>query len=205
MEFVHTIENVMSKELCKEIIEKYEKDTRKTPAKLDEGIIDNDIRKNSVLYINDLEDWRCIDEQIYKCVSRVIGEYIERTKIVLDQDHPPDILEEYLDDDGYHIQSYEEGDFYNWHHDELVKDRRCLTVMFYLNDMKEEDGGTTDFRIGGPLTSIVPKEGMSLIFPSNWCYMHRAGVVKNNAKKYTIITWIKIRHSFITNIPSINV
>ena len=32
-----------------------------------------------------------------------------------------------------------------------------------------------------------------------------AGIVKNNAKKYTIITWIKIRHSFINNVPSINV
>jgi len=55
--------------------------------------------------------------------------------------------------------------------------RRQITSITYLND--DYEGGATVFRDG---TTITPRAGETLIFPSHWCFRHRGRKVSSGIK-----------------------
>jgi prolyl 4-hydroxylase len=77
----------------------------------------------------------------------------------------PEMNSEYLQ-----LLHYEEGEFYGTHNDYIPYERqrppgvRILTFYFYLNDMKEKDGGGTHF----PKLNLTvsPKKGRAVLWPS---------------------------------------
>ena len=86
---------------------------------------------------------------------------------------------------------YREDQEYSWHIDaplipkgpEHIKaHERLISVVCYLNDNFE--GGETEVID----TLFTPVKGKALIFPSNWCYPHRACPVSKGTK-YAITTW----------------
>ena len=97
---------------------------------------------------------------------------------------------------------YEEGQFYEQHHDLSVIHEnyqygpRILTFFFYLNDV--ESGGETEFKSLN--FTATPKKGTALVWPSvtddltkleDWTW-HAALPVKKG-KKYGANTWVHIR------------
>ena len=56
---------------------------------------------------------------------------------------------------------------------------RLFTCIFYLNTMKEESGGRTEFLSG---RKVLPKAGKLLIFPATWSNIHCGSWVKDEHK-----------------------
>ena len=85
------------------------------------------------------------------------------------------------------ILEYQPGQRYRFHHDaatdkKLKEYERKISVILYLNEGFE--GGGTEFIH----TSLKPKPGYAIMFPSNWCYPH-AGQEVISGKKRIAVTW----------------
>lgn len=183
MEYIKQFHNVIPKEICEKIIDKYKEDKRKELGGLAGGRIDTEIRRSRVLWISGYDDWKDLDSIIYELLTCAYKKYVEMVGT-------QDIMKGAVKDEGYTIQEMRKGDFYNWHHDDTQESRRILSCLIYLNDVDEKDGGSTDFKLG---CSIQPKQGSILFFPSGWTYIHRgAPVTGDTAVKYTIVTWMTL-------------
>ena len=88
---------------------------------------------------------------------------------------------------GYKLQRYEAGGFYDWHHDWQMSGgaTRIFTFMWYLNTIKEEDEGYTEFADG---TRLQPERGTLVMFPATWTFLHRGFPPK--VRKYICNGWI---------------
>lgn len=62
---------------------------------------------------------------------------------------------------------------------------RQLSIIVYLNDVAE--GGGTSFEYIG--TTVTPKKGRVLIFPSSFVYTHRGEAPISNTK-YIVVSWL---------------
>lgn len=186
MEFIYEIENVLPKETCEKIIERFKNDNTKHPSKIGpEGRIDEHIRKSTTLSISGKEQWKDIDDILYKAITRSIKEYIEYVQKYVDVYN----VFENISDEGYTINEMKVGEYYNWHIDDMTKNgqRRSFSCVLYLNTLEEDQGGCTEFWCG---KKVRPKQGKMLLFPSSWTYLHRGAPVKNSGVKYTCVTWV---------------
>jgi len=180
MEFIKQIHDVIPKEICEKIIDRYKEDKRQELGGVAGGQINREIRRSRILEISEYEDWKDFDSIIYESLTCAYKKYVEMVDT-------PDIMIGDVKDEGYTIQEMGKGDFYDWHHDDSLESRRILSCLLYLNDVDEKDGGSTDFKLG---CSIQPKQGSVLFFPSGWTYIHRGAPVTGDTVKYTIVTWI---------------
>lgn len=194
--------NVLSKDLCDRIIEKFDQDDRKYKGVTAEG--EHETTKVSMdLNISKYDDWSEIDGEIYEAFKDPCQKYIELYQKVLNCT----IIGAEPHDSGYQVQRTEPGGFYRWHHDytmEVVKDMdhtnnigqlkscvktRWFTYIFYLNDRTEyPEDGRTQFWDNGEIHSVVPETGKLLMFPANEIYMHRGEELKNGIK-YLATGW----------------
>jgi len=91
------------------------------------------------------------------------------------------------------IQKYErQKGFYIYHDDFHVNKNmdkhRVITFLWYLNTVDE--GGETEF---WDSLKIKPEKGKLILFPSFWCFPHRARIpISNN--KYIITGWFYKDH-----------
>jgi hypothetical protein len=72
---------------------------------------------------------------------------------------------------------------------------RQVSVILYLNDVA--DGGETVFNSG---TTVKPKAGRVLVFPSNVCFEHCGNPPVSNSK-YVLVAWLHFDgtgHSYTT-------
>ena len=186
MEFIYEIDNAISKEMCDKLIKRFQNDDRKGPSKTFGGV-QRDVRKSTILHFSGLDDWKDLDNEVFKIFTKCIKEYGEYVKSYTSGVACEGIFEN-LTDEGYFIQEYRSGEFYKWHTDDAKKEGvpRNLTCLLYLNTLEEDQGGTTDFWCG---KKVKPKQGKMLIFPSCWTYVHRGAPVKNGGVKYVCGTW----------------
>ena len=198
MDLIYELKDALPKEICDIIIERYKKDSNKQPSKIGyEGVVNEGVRKSMVLPFSGVREWKDVDTIIYDVINRGIVKYIEHVKHVLSKNVTDDNIIvkesiakyfENLSDEGYFVQEYTMGGFYNWHVDSFKTKGKARTMSFvlYLNTLEPDEGGCTDFVLGN---SIRPEAGKLLIFPSDWMYIHRSAVVKKPVSKYTIGTW----------------
>jgi prolyl 4-hydroxylase len=107
----------------------------------------------------------------------------------------------------FQILRYEEGQFYNVHHDFIPQDvdrpsgARILTFFLYLSDV-EEGGGTQFTNLGNPPgLTVLPKKGKALLWPSvksdyplEWdTRTHHAALPVLKGLKYACNAWIHMR------------
>ena len=59
--------------------------------------------------------------------------------------------------------------------------------MTYLNDVNENDGGTTDFNYYN--IKVKPERGKTLIWPAEWTHAHSGDIIKSGVK-YIITGWM---------------
>lgn len=189
MEFFYEVENILPKEVCEEIIERFKKDKRKGPSKLgpNEGRIDHSIRKSTTLMISGNGDWEDIDKIIFDAIAKALSEY----RVYLEKYTTSKITDNIfsnLSDEGYTINEMRPGEFYDWHIDDMISNgkRRAISCVLYLNTLEEDQGGCTEFWCG---KKVRPQQGKILLFPSSWSYIHRGAPVKNSGVKYTCVTW----------------
>jgi hypothetical protein len=196
---IFEIDNVLSPQSCKEIIEMFEKSPDKKQSLIFNPINNHSIfdlnRRNSLeLFISCRDEWSNINKKLSSslkdCLNIYHGELCKKIKMV---DEDPNflgsmMLRNYqLKDDGYDIIRVNKNSEYRWHHDEDYG-KNILRCIWYLNDMSESNGGKTMFLNG---RVIKPKVGKVVIFPSTWIHAH-CGTKVFNVNKYIITTNISI-------------
>ena len=73
---------------------------------------------------------------------------------------------------------------------DLESMHRVFAWMTYLNNLDENDGGTTDFEYFN--LKVQPKCGQTLIWPAEWTHAHSGSLIKSG-KKYIITGWINFK------------
>lgn len=93
----------------------------------------------------------------------------------------------------FNIQKYNSGDHFSKVHSErthVTTLHRLFAWMTYLNDVDENDGGTTDFDFYK--IKIKPECGKTLIWPAEWTHAHSGSILKRG-EKYIITGWIDFK------------
>ena len=84
------------------------------------------------------------------------------------------------------IQRTDKGGHFDWHSD-YSDPIRWLAVIVYLNDIDEENGGSTEFNSG---RKVQPERGKVIIFPVTHLHLHKGNTILNGPSKYIITTFI---------------
>ena len=90
----------------------------------------------------------------------------------------------------FNLQRYQRGQHFQKLHTErssLETLHRVFAWMTYLNDVDQEDGGSTLFSHYD--LAIQPRKGLTLIWPAEWTHAHKGNVLKAN-NKYIITGWM---------------
>ena len=174
-ELIWVKEQSLSEDFCNQIIDKFETDPYKKAGEVDQNNprVDKNLKITIDTTITHRIAWREEDEVLYKALGKALYEYeihLQKTSKGKWNLHPSDGYQ--VKDTGYMVQKYEPNGFYNWHHDWCMNEgwSRIYTYIWYINTIKEEDGGWTEFIDG---TRIQPKVGSILLFPATWTYVHR--------------------------------
>ena len=211
-EMIVEYDDVIPADKCKEIIDKFEYDNRKsqgiTASDTEGKAIENSIKRSTDLWISQWVEWEKWDEYFFKALSPYVKKYLLHVKEKLG-----DVVQSKgeLVDSGYQIQRTNTGEGYGWHADDdvspildtivfplrgyrdsgtLLCARRLFTYMWYLND--DFGGGQTQFRVGGnnnDIFSVAPKQGKLICFPASWYFHHRGDTVTNGSK-YVCTGWL---------------
>ena len=197
-ELIWVKEQSLSEDFCNQIIDKFETDPYRKEGKVDQNNprVDKDIKITIENTITNNISWREEDEILYKALGKALYEYetnlqnMSVKKMEGDKYNLHPVYNYDLKDTGYKVQKYEPNGFYNWHHDWCMQEgwSRIYTYIWYINTIKEEDGGWTEFVNG---TKIQPKVGSLLFFPATWTYVHRGYTTK--VPKYIVTGWIYAR------------
>lgn len=187
--------NSLSKDFCKSVIDKFEKDEHKYDGLTANGL-KPEVKLTTDLFISDKFDWAEEDAVLHMALRDAIDEYQEylksiNSKIVFYHSRYD------FQDDGYKVQKYtkredsQNSGFYDWHNDFLVDalGTRILVFMWYLNDVIE--GGETEFANG---LKIKPEAGKIVIFPSSWYIVHR-GNKPISSDKIICNGWLYVKNA----------
>jgi hypothetical protein len=187
MDYILELDDVLTKEFCKDVISRFEKDENKIPGATMRGV-DENIKKSTDLAISvhdNRKNWQDVIDKVCDCIQYGLKKYKDYThEEGLDRCGS---VETYINQTCIglpQIQKTEKDGFYIWHHDGSLN--RVLTYIIYLNDVEEGTGGTTEFLNRG---HIQPKAGKLVIFPANFAYIHR-GVKLRKGVKYIITNFI---------------
>tara|TARA_B100000900_G_scaffold174226_1_gene147825 strand:- start:5443 stop:6333 length:891 start_codon:yes stop_codon:yes gene_type:complete len=221
-EMIAEYDNVITADDCKQIIEQFEYDNRKSKGITacdthDNVANENSIKKSTDLWISSWPEWQKWDQFFYEALSPYVKKYLTFVKQKLG-DEVQSLSA--LVDSGYQIQRTEVGEGYGWHADDdygpildtivyplrgyrdsgsILQARRLFTYMFYLND--DFEGGCTQFRVGGEkedILSVKPKTGKLICFPASWYFHHRGDMVTEGTK-YVCTGWLSDHVTAYTN------
>jgi hypothetical protein len=90
----------------------------------------------------------------------------------------------------FNLQRYHSGQHFNSIHTErsgLDSLHRIFAWMTYLNDVDEEEGGSTFFSHYD--LEVQPKKVLTLIWPAEWTHAHKGNLLHANSK-YIITGWM---------------
>ena len=191
--YIYINRNSLSSDICKDIIEIYEKTQNKHRATTIGGL-NEDVFKALQCPIHNIVDyeWPRIHSFLLQELTNNLTNYFE----ILDSQigdgnmyrHMKSNMELIYDE--FHINKYESniGGKYDYHIDRyLTKDmdkERYITFIWYLNDVTE--GGETEIK--GNI-KIKPEVGKLLLFPPTWTYPHCSRPTISN-DKYAIVGWL---------------
>lgn len=182
--FIYINENSLSPQLCKTIIDKFEKSEKYR------GVVSSGVQlkiKNSFdLCLNieeDNEEWNSIITILKNELNDNILKYTEDFKYLFGKN----VLKNYT----FQIQKYiKNNGIFNYHHDFIIdlekKEYRVITFIWYLNDVIE--GGETEILHS---MKITPTIGKLLLFPACWTFPH-SGLTPLSDHKYIITGWLYI-------------
>jgi hypothetical protein len=175
-DYIHCYENVLDKDLCKEII----KNSKNLNFEKAPTVEEMETEKNSNhrrCYMMPL-DYK-FDNDLFKAVGKVLKMYKD--------DHYYFGTGLTTEDTGYTHLIYvgSQAGEYKEHTDHGDINPRVLTCSFILNT--DYDGG--DFVFFNGQHKIPPKAGSAVVFPSNFCFPHAVTPV-TNGDRHAIITWI---------------
>ena len=181
--------NIQNDDLCKEIINFFEKNKiLHTKGFVGLGI-DPTIKKTTDICINPND----LKNDKFKFFNNYINEL---HKCFVDYQHQWLFMKSIINDvdiGSFNVQKYSKSGHFSKVHSErtnLHNSDRLFAWMTYLNDV--EDGGKTNFEHYN--IKIKPKIGNTLIWPAEWTHAH-SGEIVNNGEKYIITGWMNFPYS----------
>ena len=192
--YIYINKHSLSPELCKDIIEIYEKTQNKHRATTLNGM-NEDVFNAMQCYIKNItdKDWPTIHEFLKQELTNNLKTYMKTLDDQIGDGNTYQHLKEGIIYNGFHINKYEcnnEGK-YDYHIDRYLTkgmdQERHITFIWYLNDVKE--GGETEMK--GNIR-IKPESGKLLLFPSTWTYPHCSRKTISN-DKYVIVGWLMLK------------
>ena len=189
--YIYINRNSLSSDICKDIIEIYEKTQNKHRATTIGGLNEDVLRAFQCPIQNITDDeWPTIHSFLLRELTNNLKTYVK----ILDSQIGDGNIYKHIQDNliynEFHINKYErknEGK-YNYHIDRYLTkemdEERYITFIWYLNDVTE--GGETEMK-GNVI--IKPEIGKLLLFPSTWTYPHCSRPTISN-DKYVIVGWL---------------
>ena len=185
--YVWVYDDVIPNDKCREIIERYEKDTRHHQG-ITAGGVQKEVKDSLDLFVTDLNEWNDIDTLFKELIQYLIDQYTIHLReagnlISFTTNKKVQIMPalfKNIRDVGYQIQKTEPGKGYTWHSDYEMG--RILTFILYLNTVEE---GWTQFYNGD---QVSPQAGRCVIFPATWTYYHQGFPPKQT--KYIMTGWV---------------
>ena len=182
--------NITDDQLCADIINFFENNPNQHRKGKAGNRVNEDIKKSTDITINPNN----LSEKKYKIFNTYI-KYLHKCFIDYREEFP--YLKKFLKNiviGPFNLQKYLPGDHFSSLHCErtdLESMHRVFAWMTYLNNLDENDGGTTDFEYYN--LKVQPKCGQTLIWPAEWTHAH-AGSILKNGKKYIITGWINFKN-----------
>ena len=183
MRFVSYYDDVIPKDLCRTMIEKFETNVDQQEDTILEGH-----RCFKEINITKYEEWKPMQDKLFGALQFVLGIYAKQWKI------DEKILPEELGYEQFRMKRYlpNDRDEFRFHVDvqSYATARRFLVAFWYLNDV--EEGGETAFQAHSsePITlKVQPKQSRMLLFPPLWTHPHM-GMKPISGSKYIVGTYL---------------
>ena len=191
--FIFEMENFIPKELCDDIIQRFENEPRKEQSLIGDGtglVLDLEQRNSIHILLRDMENCNHIVNELYSKLNDALNvykrefcnyfkRYNENPKFInhtLFSHRPFEISD-------FDVQRVTPESHQRWHSDEGTN--YAHTCIIYLNDLDMKDGGATEFVCG---RKVQPKAGKLLLFPAVWSNVHRGCFVHKHKYMITVPT-----------------
>lgn len=179
-DYICIFENLISDELCDEILQEYKNCEDWFEASVGHGVINKSIRNVNQIGLSSqpvIEKnqpvRKKLDDKLWEVTNKAIGMY--------NQKFPEARIEE---DSGYELLEYKTGCFYTTHTDSYKLQPRAVSCSIAINDSYE--GG--EFAFFDRKLKYSLKKGSVIMFPSNFMFPHEILPVTSGTR-YSIITW----------------
>jgi len=177
------VKDLISKELCRDIIAIYERDTRRKPGYVIRGRgekeITDAIKVSTDLVITEGGEWAAAFGELNRNVNGALQQIVAQVPAL--QLWPVWWT-------GYKIQHYKKNEgYFKWHFDAIGPGtwERQLAMVIYLNSV--EAGGETCFDRQD--LEVKPIVGDAVIFPTFWTHAH-CGQIPRSEDKYIISSFV---------------
>ena len=193
MDFLLEIPNYIDELKCKDIINRFENDKNKKKGQTERGIYTGIKKSTDLPFIpHERNGWYDLDIYMSKKIDDAYIKYLNYLKNMFGEAWSDQWFRETFYEDilhlGYQIQRVDKGEYFKWHHDTNIIPFRLVGFIIYLNTLEEDEGGSTDFRVGNQKKSIKPETGKIILFPSTWNYVHCGREVLTDKKSKYIAT-----------------
>ena len=199
MEYIHEERNVLPKTFCRELIEKFESDSRKEEGKTNNGTVSK-IKIRTDLSIAHITGWGVEYNRLNDTFYIAFTKYINNLKLNIFVEEKASIVDHifmnpYTIRSAFQMGRYDVGGLFKWHIDDIPFDNRICNFIFYLNDHE----ACTEFLNG---KKIKPEAGKIVFFPTTWTYAH-CGQPIEKGNKYVITGVIFYKKQVTQSLPFI--
>lgn len=189
MEYIYEERNILSKTFCRELIEKFESDSRKYEGMIGTGRVDNTVKTCTDLSLEECTGWNLEIKRLNDAFHTAFENYQNNLKLNVFGEDKAHILEKVFPYPNVNRTPFLMGRYgvdghFLWHIDH-INDRngeRICNFIIYLNDHE----ACTEFVDG---KKIKPEAGKIAFFPSTWTYGHCAKPVEEG-NKYIITCFV---------------
>ena len=183
VECIFYVKELLPQELCREIIEQFERDPSKhsgyTIGSYGEKKSADPVKASTDLGISRDAIWTKVHDELHRTVSVAVAGIAAQF---------PSLQVWPLRTTGYKIQHYSKSTgYFRWHFDALGPGawERQLAMVIYLNSVQQ--GGETCFHRQN--LQFRPVAGDALFFPTFWTHMH-CGETPRSEDKYVVSSFV---------------
>jgi hypothetical protein len=191
--FIFEMEDFIPKELCDDIIQRFENEPRKGQSLIGDStglVLDLEQRNSIEVNLKNMKDIKCIEYDLRNKFKDALNIYKKKVCDYFKRyDENPEFINHIMFStrtfgvNDFIVQRVKSGTHFRWHMDE--GENYAHTCIIYLNDLDMTDGGATEFACG---RKVQPKAGKILIFPGGWSNVHRGCFVHKHKYMITVPT-----------------
>ena len=187
MEYIYEAHNILPKTFCKEMIEKFESDSRRRPGEVQSGAINHEVKKCTDLSIEGITGWGVESKRLNDAFNTAFIDYQNYLKLNIFGEEKADIVDSLFSGKNvvrntFTFRKYQVGDYFKWHIDYNPSISRICNFIIYLNDHE----ACTEFLNG---KKIKPEAGKIVFFPTTWVHAH-CGQTIEKGNKYMVTSFI---------------